>query len=242
MDLAVAINNPIGISIAKSSICCAVYMPRGELDLPFQDSKESLRMAQESGDIRTMGVAHFAHGYCCYCKGLSNKAEKSLSEAESFCEKSTHFIWASWASGFLGDIYFDRGKYEIAMTCYDKAISFLKINKLFPSYISFYKIAKARAGILNKAQHIDVNELYGLYNNNNLKWIEGWMARLNSEILLNIDDQHISEAEEWINKAIEADKRNGTRWHLANDYAVYGDILKRKGDRDFQRVRCRRMG
>ncbi|MBC8462297.1 MAG: hypothetical protein H8D67_30375 [Deltaproteobacteria bacterium] len=40
------------------------------------------------------------------------------------------------------------------------------------------------------------------------------MPRYIGEILLNIDDQHVSEAEEWIKKAIEADIRNDMRWHL----------------------------
>ena len=230
LDLAVAINNPSGISQAKSTICTMVYIPRGEFDLAFQESKDSLRKAQESGDIRAMGIAHFAHGYCCYCKGLFYEAEKSLLKAESFCEKSTHFFWGAMASDVLGDIYLDRGKDKIAMNYYDKAISFMEINKILPSYISLLKIATARADILNKTHRIDINELHRLYNTNNIKFLEGWMARLISEVLLNIDDQHMPEAEEWINKAIKADNENGTRWHLATDYAVYGDILKRKDD------------
>lgn len=60
---------------------------------------------------------------------------------------------------------------------------------------------------------------------------EGWISRLIGEILLNIADQHISEAEEWIQKAIEADQRNGMRFHLGNDYALYAELFKRKGDR-----------
>jgi len=230
LDLAVAANNPIGISIVKSTICCAVYILRGELDISLQESKNSLRVAQEIGEIRTMGIAHFAYGCCCYFKGLFDEAKNSLLKAKSFCEKSTHFIWVSWASGFLGDIYFDKGKHEIAMTCYDKAIWSLEINKSYPSFINLYKIAKVRTSILNKTQHIDINELHRLYNANNIKFLEGWMARLISEILLNMDYQHISEAEEWINKAIEAHNRNGIRWYLATDYVVYGDLLKRKGD------------
>jgi len=230
LDMAVASNSPIGISTVKSTICYGVYISRGELDLGFQESKDSLRMAQKSGDIRAMGIAHLAYGCCCYYKGLSDEAENSLLKAESLCEKSTHFIWAAWASSFLGYIYFDRGKYEIAVNYYDKAISFLEFSKFLPSYINFDKTAKVRASILNKTQHIDINELHRLYNTNNFKFPEGWMARLISEILLNIDDQHISEAEEWINKAIEAHNRNGIRWHLAADYAVYGDLLKRKAD------------
>ena len=51
------------------------------------------------------------------------------------------------------------------------------------------------------------------------------------EILLNIDDQHMSDVELWIQKAIEADQRNGTRFNLGNDYALYAELFKRKGDR-----------
>ena len=47
---------------------------------------------------------------------------------------------------------------------------------------------------------------------------------------MNIDDQHISEAEDWVKKAIEADKRNGTMWSLGGDYAFYAELFKRKGD------------
>jgi hypothetical protein len=50
------------------------------------------------------------------------------------------------------------------------------------------------------------------------------------EILLNIDDQHLSEAEYWIKEAIEADIRNDMRWHLGRDYGLYAELFKRKGD------------
>jgi len=39
------------------------------------------------------------------------------------------------------------------------------------------------------------------------------------------------EAEEWIQKAIEADHRRGTRFQLGTDYALYTEFFKRKGDR-----------
>jgi tetratricopeptide (TPR) repeat protein len=48
--------------------------------------------------------------------------------------------------------------------------------------------------------------------------------------LLNIDDQHLSEAEHWVQKAIEADQRNRTMFHLGKDYALYAELFKRKGD------------
>ena len=42
---------------------------------------------------------------------------------------------------------------------------------------------------------------------------------------------YLSEAEAWIQKAIEADQRNGTKLFLARDYLSYADLLTKKGDR-----------
>jgi len=73
--------------------------------------------------------------------------------------------------------------------------------------------------------------LYAHSLNNKVKAAEGWIQRYIGEILLNIDDQHISEAEHWIRKAIEADQRNRMMFHLGKDYALYAELFKRKGDR-----------
>jgi hypothetical protein len=43
---------------------------------------------------------------------------------------------------------------------------------------------------------------------NKVKLMEGQMARAIGEILLNIDDQHMNEAEDWIKKAIKTDYEN----------------------------------
>jgi len=40
------------------------------------------------------------------------------------------------------------------------------------------------------------------------------MARSIGDILLQVDDEHMADAEIWIRKAIEADTRNGTQWFL----------------------------
>ena len=50
------------------------------------------------------------------------------------------------------------------------------------------------------------------------------------KILLNIDDQHISESEDWIRKAIETNQKYGMMWQLAKDYTLYAELFKRKGD------------
>jgi tetratricopeptide (TPR) repeat protein len=45
-----------------------------------------------------------------------------------------------------------------------------------------------------------------------------------------MDNRHFSEAEDWVNKALEADESNGTMWSLACDYLFYADLYRRKGD------------
>ena len=60
--------------------------------------------------------------------------------------------------------------------------------------------------------------------------LEGRMLRFIGEILLNMADHPIDEAEDWIQRASEADKRNGTMWELGMDYRLYADVWKRKGD------------
>jgi len=73
--------------------------------------------------------------------------------------------------------------------------------------------------------------LYAISRNNKVKTVEGYIKRYIGEILLNIDDQHLSESEHWIQMAIEADQRNRMMFHLGKDYALYAELLKRKGDR-----------
>ena len=84
---------------------------------------------------------------------------------------------------------------------------------------------------------MDLESLYAHSRNNKVKALEGWIQRYIREILLNIDDQHLSESDHWIQKAIEADQRNRMMFHLGKDYAIYGELYKRKGDR----LRARRI-
>ena len=84
---------------------------------------------------------------------------------------------------------------------------------------------------MNKEKDVDLESLYAHSRNNKVKACEGWFQRYIGEILLNIDDQHLSEAEHWIQNAIEADQRNRMMFHLGQDYALYADLFKRKGDR-----------
>jgi tetratricopeptide (TPR) repeat protein len=90
-------------------------------------------------------------------------------------------------------------------------------------------LAKAKVMDNNKAINLDVLHEYA--EQNKVKLQNGHMARGIGHILMNIDDDHINEAEHWIQKAIEADQKNGMMFHLGKDYALYAELSKRKGDR-----------
>ena len=53
---------------------------------------------------------------------------------------------------------------------------------------------------------------------------------LPSEIYLQYDTERTDEAEKWIIQAIKADSKNGMRWHLGQDHAIYAKLCNRKGD------------
>jgi len=230
LDLGISANNLIMITTAKCAMCIYNYIFHGKIDLAYKISKESLQTAQESGDIFIKGIAYSSHGMSCYCKGLFDEAENSLLQALSFCEKTAQF-WGTWAYGFLGHVYSDMGEYERAQDYYKKGISILERARLYPFWVNMWKVSIARSKVLNNDKDIKLSEVFEYYENINVKVVKGWAARYIGEILFNIDDQHISEAEDWVKKAIKIDKRNSTMWSLGGDYALYAELFKRKGDK-----------
>jgi predicted ATPase/class 3 adenylate cyclase len=230
-DLGILANRLSAMSMAKCGITTFNYAFRGKNDLAYQTSKEALRMAQESGDIYIKGVACSCHGMACYCKGLFDEAEDSLLQALSFCEKAAQIGWWTWASGSLGHVYAHMGEYKKAQDCYEKGISKLGLVRLYPFWANMWKISMARTNVLNNDQNIKLSGIFESYESINIKVFKGWAARYVGEILLNIDNKHMSEAEDWIKKAIETDKRNCTMWSLGGDYALYAELFKRKVDK-----------
>ncbi len=68
------------------------------------------------------------------------------------------------------------------------------------------------------------------HENNRLAICESWGSWCIGEIFLNIDDQHMAEAEAWIKRAIEANTKYHTTWELAHDHTLYADWFRKKGD------------
>jgi class 3 adenylate cyclase/tetratricopeptide (TPR) repeat protein len=231
LNINVAANNLWGISGLKSLISYFVYYFQGKVNLSYQTSDEAICIAEESGDIFSKSMAYVSHGTCCYGKGFFEKATEHLLKGADFCERINHFNWNSLAEQVLGEICFEIGEYQESKEHYSKAISLLEHGGVWRSLINLNKIALARTEVMNNERDIDLESLYEYAAANKMKSYDGMTARYISAILLNIDEHHLSEAGDWINKAIEMDKRNGMRWHLGQDYAFYAKLLKRKGNR-----------
>ncbi len=231
LEINVAANVPWGISAVKGCMSMTVYNNQGRADLSYSISQDALKFAAESGDTWSKAEAYTFHGCSCYLKGALGEAEDNLLKGISFCERINFLIMGSLASFFLGETYFDRGEYRKSQDYHGKALSFLEQCGVWPSITSSRKLALARARVMNNERDIDLVSLYKYADENTTKLYDGMMARYISEILMHIDDQHVSEAEEWIKRAIETDKQNGTKCNLGRDYAHNAELLKRKGER-----------
>ena len=154
----------------------------------------------------------------------------TLLRAADYCDRIDLFWWGIVANFWLGKTYFERGEYQESQVHCSKAISISERSGLWPYSISLARLALARAKVLNAERDVDLEHLYKLEAENKVRWAQGHMAKCIGQIMLNIDDQHMAEAEDWISKAIEADSKNGMMFHLGQDYAAYAELFRRKGD------------
>ncbi|MDY6966912.1 MAG: hypothetical protein SVM80_13285, partial [Halobacteriota archaeon] len=230
LEINVAANSLWGIAIVKSQIALQIHCFQGNIDLAYQMSNEALRIAEASGDTQSKAYAYTALGLSCYYKRSFDEAEGHLLKAADLLERINDFAFSGMAHFLLGETYFGRGEYRRSQEHHERAISVNERGRISPSTTNLYKIALARAKVMSGAKDINLNEIFGYYENNNYKIQEGQMLRHIGEILLNIGDEHMNEAEDRIKRAIEANKSNGTMWELGMAHASYAELLRRKGD------------
>jgi tetratricopeptide (TPR) repeat protein len=229
LDINVAANSLWGVVAMKSELS-GCYNWQGRIDLGYQTSHETLRIAEESGDIYSKAWAYSYHGQSCRFKGLFEEALDCLLKGVDFSERIDFLKVSQYAHHDLGFVYSGMGEYQKSKDHYNKSISFGEHSGESPSVIKSYKTSIARVKVMNNEKNIDLKSLYGYVAENKSKQYEGWIQRNIGEILLNFDDQQLSNAKDWIEKAIEADKKNSMMWHLAMDYALYAEVFKRKSD------------
>jgi tetratricopeptide (TPR) repeat protein len=208
-----------------------IYCLQGKADLAYQTSHEGLKLAEESGDTFSKAEAYTSCGVSAYVKGFLDKAEEHFVKGVAFSERINYSTMSMIASFYLGATHFDRGDYPKSQYYYNKFISACEQMKSWPSRINLGNILLARAKVMNNDKAFNLDTLYEGAEQNKVKYLGGLIAGSIGEILMNIDNDHIIEAEHWIQKAIEADQRNRMMFHLGKDYALYAELFRRKGDR-----------
>ena len=126
--------------------------------------------------------------------------------------------------------HFENREYEDSAYRFRKALEVAKSDSLYPCQRNTLRIALAMAEVMENDKRMDLELLREYANGIKTELNEGWASRYMAQILLNSDNDSISEAETWINKAIEADRRNGMMFNLGKDYALCAALFRRKGD------------
>jgi tetratricopeptide (TPR) repeat protein len=231
LDINVAASNLWGSITAKSTLAWYCHFYSGKINQGFEIAKEVLRSAEESGDIFSKALAYTSHGKFDWGKGFLREAEKHLLLGLDLCERIQQLGWITGARFILGELYFELGDFTKSKEHYEKGISVLENSRLLPSWAGLLRVGVARSKVMNKEKDVNPESLVVHYRNNKMKMFDGWIQRYMGEIFLNVDDHHFSEAEHWIQGAIEADRRNGMMLHLGKDHALCAELFKRKGDR-----------
>jgi tetratricopeptide (TPR) repeat protein len=231
IDIAEAADNLSGISTMKSCASTYFYYLSGRINQGYQTSYEAVRLADKSGDIFSKAIAYTSHGISLYGKGYFEKATECILKGADFCEKINLLQWNGLAQFNLGEIYFDIEAYQKSEQHYSKSICLFEQNRSSPSTANLAKLGLVKSQAVKNEKDVNLKSPYNNEYKSNYKIHDGWKARYLSEILLYMDDQHLLDSEEWIKKAIKADKKNGMALHLGKDYALYSNLLERKNDR-----------
>ena len=219
-----------GVAHGKSGLSIFVYNWQGEINRAYKTSKEAHRIAQIEGDMFSKSTANFGLGCASYYKGLLDDAERLLLSACHFFEIENIVSWWAFAYLYLGLIKFDMLDYESSIKFHNLSLSRFQSAKIFPSFHNFNKLAILRAKVFQNQEDTDPSKLLQYEENNQFKIFEGWIPHLIAEILLKQEYTKLSEAENWIRKAMDANQRNDMRWLLARDYTVYAEIFRRRDE------------
>jgi tetratricopeptide (TPR) repeat protein len=219
-----------GIALVKGFLGYFAYYLHGKIDLAYQTTVEAVQLADESGDVYSKAATYTCHGVSCFGKGFMKEAVTHLLHGVDFSERIDYIFMNAIAQHFLAEVFFEKGEYRKSEDHYYKAVRNIEERRGMTSWENLNRIGAARAKVNGAEKEIEVEILLGYVSQNEQKIYESRMARYIAEILLNLDDKHFTESEEWAEKAIEADMRNGMMFYLGKDYTLYAEVLKRKGD------------
>jgi len=231
VDFCVMAESLWGIAIQKAQLAFFSYCPPGRINKLTELSLEALDIAEDSGDPLSRGVSYTAYGWACYLKGDFEGAEKYARKGRDLCERTGFVGWAGLAHDCLGSTYFYMKDYEKSTECWLKLIRSQKEARISPSAVLRCELLLVLNAVMLGERDVELEPLRRIATKlKKIKLYEGDSCRFMAEILLNLGIDHFSESEKWIQKAIDANTRNGMNFILGMDYALYGDYFKRTGD------------
>jgi tetratricopeptide (TPR) repeat protein len=231
VGITVAAGSSSGTATMKANLAHCYCFYSGRIDTQAKISAEALQAAQESGDVLSRGMAHTSHGVSHYAKRQLIEGERHLLEGKRLCERVGLFTFCGLACSFLAETYFQMGEFGKSKEHYDQAMGYWKRGQLFPSLVGWAWLGMSRCEVMKGEMKVDLESLYSVQRTNRIRAFEGSISRYVGEILLNIDGQHMPESEHWIQKAVDADEKNGTRFSLGLDHSLYAEFFRRQGDR-----------
>jgi class 3 adenylate cyclase/tetratricopeptide (TPR) repeat protein len=229
LDLSLAARNTMGITSAQINLGMN-YIFQGKIAPAHRISRESMRLAEESGDIYLKGMAHAFHGTSCYYRGDFREAEDHLLRGISFGERTRHFVWGAWAAAFLGDMYFDLGEYAKAQEAYGKALAFIDGEGFSPSWRALLHAAILRARAVCGGAGETQEDLPRAFAANKNRGFAGWIALYIAEVLLQGKAEDLPEAEAWGEKALALHREGGMNLLAGRDYLFRAELEKRRGN------------
>ena len=228
-----------GLGVGKHTMALMIYGLDGRIDEALRCSQEALQLAIQADDLYLKGGAYLVHGYALFLRGSFPDAEENMMLGLGMSQKTDWAGSVMIAFMWLGILRSEMGRYREAQECFDGVVAVHERLRINPSMARVAQIKKVAAGIIGCLDPV-IEEVLNFDINEIISWLfQGMAAHAMGEIFLHIDDTHMDEAEVWIKKAIETNKRYRMPWYLAKDYALYADFFKKKSDRSQARVNLR---
>jgi tetratricopeptide (TPR) repeat protein len=158
-------------------------------------------------------------------------AKHHISEGTNLCGSVGMYGWEANGYSSLAETYFEMENCRKSREYYDQGSRILREGQIQPSWVRLFQLGMTRCGVTLGESVANLESLRAIHSRCQVKVFEGWTCRFLGEIFFNLGGSHVVEAEHWIQKAIEADERNGMRFHLGLDYALYGEFFSFQKDR-----------
>ena len=113
---------------------------------------------------------------------------------------------------------------------FGEAVLLMERTRSIPSFLAATKMGLAMAKVMNNEKESDLDSLLAKVDLNSRSIYEGRKLRHLCQILLNIDVQCLSKAEEWIEKAVAWHEHQDMKFWLGRTYLIRAELFKRKGD------------